>query len=168
MNSDSTVNENIDWGTVSTEGPPPLTPGIYQGKIIEAEATDTGNGKPCVKVVWEATTSYDGSKATGFRKCYLTITCIPETMFRVLQLARAIEVDPPANFGFEARDEFAQALLSRECYARVKNRKYEGRDRNDLDRFLTSTEAGEQAGVVAEAEVTQMPRRGRRAQAAAE
>lgn len=129
------------------KGPSALDEGVYFGNIISAEATTSGKGKPCIKLVFEAERDYAGNVPVGrLMKCYSTIPAQASTAFRILQIAKVFGIDAPTVYGFEELSEFANNLVDKQVYVRITNREWDGRTQNNLDRFLTNQKAAEEAG----------------------
>jgi hypothetical protein len=157
--------EAVNWDEISTEAPPPLADGCYDGLVAKAEPRPTKEGKPAISVELSATKLFGGAELDRPRKVFDNLNLTKENAFRVKQLAASAGVEPPANFGIDAVIAFCEALVASErvIFATRQNT-YKGKTNAKPSRYHTEESAkkenenGEQGGEATEAPVVRRKR----------
>ena len=138
-------NKNeIDWDSVDTSGGIPVERGIYLARCTSAKPQLTKDKKPSIQSVWTLTQTYDGEEIS--RTVYDTLTLTEEARFKVKQCFEACEIDPPADESEDAAKSFCDDLVGAEVWLLIGIRTWQGKDRNQIDRYLSEDEAKEAAG----------------------
>lgn len=142
-----TDHDEIDWGKVDTSAPVPLEPGIYAGTVSEAEPRLTqgrdGKGqKPSIRVVLEVTERWgaDEDEEARPRKVFDNFTMTQEGAFKAKNFSEATGVELPASNAFDEIEEFAGELVGTEVWVQIGKRRYEGRDRNEVQYYIEDDE----------------------------
>jgi hypothetical protein len=174
-NTGWTNNESLDFDGVSEEPPGPPEDGLYQLTITKAELEPTKDGAPGVGYELHIDRAYDGDpskidgKALNLR--FQKLTFKKEALFRVLNLSRALDIEPPKTNGAEELTAWAEQLVGRQVWARLKQRvRYNDKTKKDaaVDRFFTEAGVAEAAtGAAADATGTVEAAPARRRRAAA-
>jgi hypothetical protein len=150
MSEGWTDNETINWGDVDTAPPAPIDPGLYRATILEAEASPTSKGKPCIVLTLEVNEALEGQEIEGRSKQlkWQRIVFSAGALFRAKQLAMAVGIEPPASTGYEAIGEWAEDLLGQDVSIRVKLGRpgNDGRRFPEVDRYCTAEEVDELLG----------------------
>lgn len=138
-----TDREEIDWDKVDTSAPVPLTPGIYFATVSETEPklTKGDKPKPSIRVVLEVTERYGGDEEEARpRKQFDNFTMTQEGAFKAKNFSEATGIELPSSSGFEDVEEFAQEMVGQEVWVQIGTRRYEGRDRNQVQYYLEDDE----------------------------
>ena len=133
----------IDWESVDTSGGIPVERGIYLARCTSAKPQLTKDKKPSVSSVWTMVQTYDGEEIN--RTVYDTLTLTEEARFKVKQCFEACEIDAPEDESEEAAKAFCDDLVGAEVWLLIGVRTWQGKDRNQIDRYLTEDEAKEVA-----------------------
>lgn len=140
-----TNHDQIDWDKVDTSAPVPLEPGIYWGTVSEAEPRQTQGQppKPSIRVVLEVTERYpagESDEEARPRKIFDNFTMTQEGAFKAKNFAEATGIDLPASNAFDDIEEFAGEMVGVEVWVQIGKRRYEGRDRNQVQFYLDDDE----------------------------
>lgn len=142
-----TDGDDLAWDDVSTDAPTPLEPGIYRVKVTKAEAkkTQTSN-QPSVALEFEASERH-GSDEELKRRLFDNFTFAKDALFKPKQFAESVgdDLELPASSRYKDVVQFAEDLLGVEVWAVVSVRKYQGRERNQVDRYVHDDEVDEAA-----------------------
>lgn len=128
--------EAIDWDKVSEDPPAPLEDGGYMAVIAKAEAKQTKDDKPALGIELHVTQPYGGEPGSLNRKVFDTVTFTAEAAFRAKQLATATGVTPPRSTGFDAINDFAQALVGCTVWIKTRRNTFQGKTNAKVDVYV--------------------------------
>lgn len=142
-----TDEESFDWDKVSDAPPPPLANGLYRGRIVKAEARPTTKEpKPSVNIEFsvESLITADGELALDKpRKLFDTLVFSKDAAFRIKQLSKATNVNPPASSGFEPVKDFAAALVGVGVVFRTRLNTFNGKTNARVEVYVPEDKIAE-------------------------
>jgi hypothetical protein len=154
-----TSNNAIDLDNVSTEPPGPPEEGIYKVRVTKAEPEATKDGDPGVAYELHVEGAYSGDpsaiegKSLNLRFNKLTFS--QGALWKLKAVCHCFDVSPPKSTSFEDVSEFAEQLVDKEGWVKLKRRvnpKDKTRFFAEVDRYFTQAQADEAAqGATADA-----------------
>lgn len=145
-------NERLDYTGVTTEGPAPLEAGLYKARITEAKPQPTKENKPMIKLTVQVFEDGEGN-AIGKRTVTDNMVLSQAALFRVLILAKALDIEPLEETGLEAAEAFCRSVVKgakNGVFVRLDQETYEtkgGEERitNRVKRYLSPEQVAEEA-----------------------
>lgn len=169
-----TQKEKINYEGVSTDAPAPLDPGLYRARITNAELQPTKKKEPMIKLTVEVFEDGEGNALKAKRKVFDNMVLSQAAAFRILILAKALEIDPLSENDTETTEEWCREIVKAAkegVWVRIKHETYTSNDGEErttmrVARYLNPADVKEEnasngkANGASEEAPTRRPRRG--------
>jgi hypothetical protein len=147
------TKEKLSYEGVNTDAPKPLDPGLYKARITNAILRPTKKNDPMIELTCEVFEDGAGNALPFKRKIKDLMVLTQAAAFRILILAKALDIEPLSENDTESTEEWCREIVKAAkegVWVRVKHEQYTNKNGDDattmrIGRYLNPSEVQEES-----------------------